>query len=122
MAGVGGQNAPFDGEFRVHPCSSRATCQCRHPITGAAPDYHWIGDPGDFRPRWRQALKSDPDPANWWFSVGEMAQQTGYSEYHLRKLLRDGKIDGRKPTEAEKSTWRIQGRAIAEFMKARGAR
>ncbi len=89
-------------------------CLCRHPISEAKPDYHWQDERGWF-PRWRNPLKSMPDSRDWWYRIDEVAQQTGYSPYHLRRLMRKGTLRARKTPGGR--SWFVQARDLEAFMR-----
>ena len=49
-----------------------------------------------------------------WLTTAEAAELTGYHPEHLRELVREGKIDGRKFG----IVWQISKQSLADYLEA----
>lgn len=53
-------------------------------------------------------------------TVIKAADILGYHPAYVRLLLRQGKIEGTKPTGKARSSWRITNEAVLKFLTAKG--
>ena len=68
--------------------------QHRHPVTGATPDYHWMGR-GVPEPRWYDPLKADPN--DLWYTPTEVASVLGVHPKTVSRWIKSSGLPASRP-------------------------